>query len=121
MKRIIGVTLVVLTGILIGFFGAFNAVFSDGVLRERLTVIAIVLLVYGVLGFKWGYIAPDFSWKVGLLLAVPGAVFVGLFLVNELQAFMMLYVVLILIVPMAGAWSGSRLRKSKSGHDKESR
>lgn len=111
MKRVFGLALAVLTGVLIGFFGAFNSVFSDGGVGERLITIIVVLLVYGALGFIWGFIDPFFGWKWGLLLGAPGALFIGLFLLNEWQLFMLLYIVLIIAVPLAGAWSGSRIRK----------
>lgn len=121
MKGIIGIILAVLTGVLVGFFGAFNSVFSDGGMGERLITIAIVLLVYGTLGFIWGVILPTHGWKWGLILGAPGALFIGMFLLNEWQPLMVVYVVLILLIPLAGAWSGSQLRRSKAGKSQESR
>ncbi len=119
MKGIIGVVLAVLTGVLVGFFGAFNSVFSDGGMGERLITIAIVLLVYGVLGFVWGVVLPTHGWKWGLILGVPGALFIGLYLLNEWQSLMALYVIMILIVSLVGAWSGSQLRSSKADKNQE--
>lgn len=118
MKEIIGIVLAVLTGVFVGFLGAFNSVFSDGGMSERIITISIVLLVYGVLGFVWGMVLPAHGWKLGLVLGVPGALFIGLYLLNEWQPFMALYVILILIISLAGAWSGSRLRSPK-GNKKE--
>ncbi len=121
MKGIIGLVLAILTGVIIGFFGAFNSIFSDGGMGERLMTMAIVLFVYGALGFIWGIFSPTHGWKWGLILGAPGALFVGMFLLNEWQPFMVLYIILLLLVPWAGAWSGSQLRKTRTLKKQESR
>lgn len=46
MKYIIGIILTILTGIILGFFGALVSVFADGIVGERLIVISFILLVY---------------------------------------------------------------------------
>ena len=83
MKNIIGIVLSILTGIFLGFFGAFNSVFSDGELNERLVFIAVILAIYGILGLVWGFLIPKFIWKWGLFLGVPGVLILLLFTLFE--------------------------------------
>lgn len=113
MKHIIGISLALLTGGLIGFFGVFASVFSDGALKERMTAIAVILLVYYFISEIWGYLLPDYSWKWGLFIGVPGVLFLGFYMLNEFNAYYLIYMVLIICIACAGASGGSSFRNRR--------
>jgi hypothetical protein len=105
VKHIIGINLALLTGGLIGFFGVFASVFSDGALKERLTAIAVILLIYYFISEIWGYLLPDYSWKWGLFIGVPGVLFLGFYMLRGFNAYYLIYMVLIICkhAPALGA------------------
>lgn len=111
MKNIIGIVLSILTGFFLGFFGALNSVFSDGVLNERLVFIGVLLVIYGILGIVWGFLIPKLTWKWGLFLGGPGVLILLLFMILEFNPYFLVYMALILIMACGGAWGGSALRK----------
>lgn len=113
MVRIVGFVLAVLVGVIIGFFGAFKSVFSDGGGTERIITITIILVLYGALGFVWGFISPTYGAAWGILLAVPGTAFLGLYLIREWHPLYIVYMVGLMIFACTGAWSGSRARKAR--------
>ena len=111
MKNIIGFVLSIVTGIFLGFFGAFNSVFSDGELKERLVFIGVILVIYGILGLVWGFLIPKYTWKWGLFIGGPGVLILFLFTLSEFNPYFIIYLVLILLLACGGAWGGSSLRK----------
>ncbi len=115
MKNIIGIVLSILAGISLGFFGAFNSVFSDGEMNERLVFIGIILLIYGILGFVWGFLIPKYSWKWGLFIGGPGVFILMFFMLGEFNPYFLIYMALIIGLACFGGWIGSvlRLRKTK--------
>lgn len=117
MKDIVAIILAIALGILIGFFGVVNSVFSDGPMDERLVFIAIILVVYALLGAIWGFLLPQRGWRWGLFLAMPGAVGLFLFMLSELSLFapFILYMIALLGVACLGAWGGSWFRIHRQG------
>ena len=111
MKNIIGIVLSIFVGIFLGFFRALNSVFSDGELNERLVLIGVILVIYGILGLVWGFLLPGFSWKWGLFLGSPGVLILLLFTIIEFNPYFLIYMALILILACGGAWGGNSLRK----------
>ena len=113
MKKIIGIVLSILVGGFLGFFGVFVSVFADGGLTERLVTIAVILLIYGALGFAWGFLLPNFLWKWGLLIGASGVLLLGVYLFSEFNLFYLLYMALIIILASFGAWGGSAIKNRK--------
>jgi hypothetical protein len=72
-KGIAGKVAAVLAGLVWGFFGAVNVVFSDSGSRgEFLQAVALVAGVYFVLGFVAGALGPRTGWAWGLWIGMPG-------------------------------------------------
>jgi len=113
VKHIIGIILALLAGGLIGFFGVFVSVFADGALKERLITIAVILLIYYFISEIWGYLLPDYSWKWGLFIGVPGVLFLGFYMLREFNAYYLLYMALIISTACSGAWGGSSFRNRR--------
>jgi hypothetical protein len=113
VKHIIGINLALLAGGLIGFFGVFASVFADGALKERMTAIAVILLIYYFISEVWGYLLPDYSWKWGLFIGIPGVLSLGFYMLNEFNAYYLLYMVLIICTACSGAWGGSSFRNRR--------
>ncbi|MDH4140416.1 MAG: hypothetical protein OEV43_07580 [Coriobacteriia bacterium] len=87
--RFLGRLVVVLLGVLAGFFGAFNAVFSDIVLSTRGMTEAAVYVwgVYAVTGIAVAVVAPARGWRWVWWIWVPGALMLVLYSIRESQAF----------------------------------
>jgi hypothetical protein len=122
-------------GVLMGLFGVFNSVFSDGPIIERLVLIGVILALYAIVGGLLGLLGPRQGWRWEVLLAAPGAAALLLMLMLEAVDFTgqdtydpqrpgpwesVLYVVLLLLyaalLPAAaclGAWAGATLRSRK--------
>lgn len=113
MKHIIGLTLSIIIGVLVGFFGVIASVFADGGVNERLLTIAAILLIYAILGGIWGLLFSGLSWKWGFLLGGPGVLFLGIFMLGEFDPFYLVYMALILAFACLGAWIGSSIVKRR--------
>jgi len=111
IKNIIGIKLSFIVGSIIGFFGVFASVFTDGGLTERLIVISVILLIYSILSSIFGYSLPKYSWKWGLFITVPGVLLLSVFLIRERNLYHVIYMILIICFACLGAWLGSFLRK----------
>lgn len=111
IKNVISIVLSIVTGTFLGFFGVFNSVFSDGELNERLVLIAVLLVIYGILGLVWGFLIPKFTWKWGLFLGGPGVLILLLFAIIEFNPYFLIYMALIILLACGGAWGGSSVRK----------
>ena len=119
-------------GVLMGLFGVFNSVFSDGPIVERLVYIGVILALYVIVAGLLGVLGPRQGWRWGVLLAAPGAAALLLMLMFEAVDFAdrdtydpqrpgpwesVLYVVILALyaalLPAAaclGAWAGAALR-----------
>ena len=107
MKKIIGLILSIIIGVLVGFFGVIVSVFADGGVNERRLTIGGILLFYAILGGIWGLLFPERSWKWGLFLGGPGVIFLFIYMLGEFDSFYLLYMALILLCASLGAWAGS--------------
>ena len=113
MKNNLGMILSIALGILIGFFGVFNSVFSDGSLNERLVVIGMILSVYAILSALWGYIFLKYSWQWGLIISIPGALFLFIYTLIESNPYYFLYIILLISLSCWGAYAGDAIRKRR--------
>jgi len=113
MGKTLAMVTAVVAGVLLGFFGVFNSVFSDGGTLERLITIAIVLIIYAGLGALWGFFAPEQPWRWVLALALPGVIFLAVYMLREYNPFYIAYIVLILCFSSLGVYGGHALRRQR--------
>ncbi len=109
MKNTIGILVSLVLGGIVGFFGVFVSVFSDGDIGERLATIGIVLLIYLLLGGAFGLIWPGLKWIQGLMLALPGAVLLLYYTIKEFNILHIPYILIILILPVLASSLTSKL------------
>lgn len=96
-------------GVLIGFFGVFVSVFSDSPTSERMLTVLVILLIYLALGFIWGYWQPRYSGWWGVMLGLPGAIGLVLYMLKEPNFLYIVYALLIIGLASFGSYSASRL------------
>lgn len=113
MGKILLMVIAVLLGIFLGFFGVFNSVFSDGGALERRVTIAVVLIIYAGLGALWGFFAPERPWRWVLALALPGMIFLAVYMLREYNPFYLVYMVFILCLSSLGVYGGQALRRRR--------
>lgn len=113
MKKILSMLLAVIIGCLLGFFGALVSVFADGDLVERVITITIILLIYSILSFLWGFFIPSLSWTWGLFLGAPGVYFIIMYFVIEPNTYFLIYAITIIVLSCLSARGGSFIRNSK--------
>ena len=104
MKNIIYIILLFLVSFLLGFYGVFASVFSDGGMSERLITIAIILLIYVLLGFLSAVLFKKKSMKLGALISLPGILFLLLYLFREYNLYYIIYIILIFGFSYLGNW-----------------
>ena len=92
---------------------SFASVFSDGEIKERLISIGVILLIYCLFSAVWGFLQPFRSWKWGLYIGIPGALFLLIYTLTEFNPYYLLYVAGIIFFACLGAWGGSLLRNRK--------
>jgi len=66
-------------GALVGFFGSFNVVFSDGGSAERVNAILLTALVIGVISALVSMFDPGGSWTLALWVWLPGALLLAFY------------------------------------------
>ncbi len=83
--RFFGRLVVVLMGLLAGFMGAFNAVFSDGVASRQGAIDAAVyvFLAYVIAAFPVAAVAPKTPWRWVWMVWIPGMALIGLYAIRE--------------------------------------
>ncbi len=113
MKYIIGIILTILTGIILGFFGALVSVFADGIVGERLIVISFILLVYFFISAFYAFFLYRYSWIWGLYIGTPAVILLGFYARTEFNVYYFIYMILILLFSCLGAWAGSRVGTRK--------
>lgn len=115
MKKTAGMVIAVLWGLLLGFFGVFSSVFTDGGLAERLIMIAVILLIYSVSAGILAFFSSFSTWKWSLVISAPGMLILILYSFSEpsLLVYFLIYIVLIHAFCMAGARTARRLRRIK--------
>ncbi|MDP3388315.1 MAG: hypothetical protein Q8S24_13840 [Eubacteriales bacterium] len=107
----LGKVLAVVLGSLLGFFGVLVSVFADGGQQERLITVGIILLIYFVIGAAFGYLLPDYSWKWGIFLGLPGVAFLVVYALREFNINYLIYMLLIIDIACLGAWLGKRIKR----------
>ncbi|HWI54169.1 MAG TPA: hypothetical protein VNT57_00615 [Desulfobacteria bacterium] len=117
MKKAPGFILVLIIGGLLGFFGVFVSVFSDGSTSERLITVAIILIIYGIIGFVCGRVSNDSSyWKWGLILSLPAELILLLYSIKEtdILPFSLVYILLILVFSIISAYLGKVFKTKRN-------
>lgn len=117
MKYVIGTVSAVLAGIVIGFFGVLVSVFTDGTAGERLTAIAVILLIYFFLSAFFAYFLHRYSWVWGLYVGVPAVILLGFYSRTEFNLYYLLYMAAIILISCLGAWVGSRAGRRTRARD----
>ena len=113
MWKTVQLLLVLAIGSLLGLFGVFNSVFSDGATGERLVTIAVILLLYAALSAGWAFFAPRYSWQWGALMSAPGALLLAVYSLTERNPYYLVYLVALVLVSVAAArYGGSARRRS---------
>jgi hypothetical protein len=113
VKNVLGMIMAIAFGILIGFFGVFNSVFSDGPINERLVVIGVILVICAIFSALWGFIFLKYSWQWGLFISLPGAFFLLFYTLKEFNSYYVLYMILLIAIACLGAYAGSAIRKRR--------
>ena len=107
-------------GLFLGLLLVFHANFSDiFILGERLLTSVLLFLVYAFVGFLFGYLWPEKSWRWGYSLSAPALFFVFLFSLLKLGPSALLYglyVILALGSAGSGAYLGNRMRRNTRVH-----
>jgi len=112
MKRTIGIIEALLTGAFIGFFGVLVSVFSDGALKERTTVIIVILLIYSFISFFFGLLNSAYTWQWGLFIGSPGAFMLMIYTIKDFNILHIFYVFTILVLSCIAALTGKKARKN---------
>ncbi|HCX60886.1 MAG TPA: hypothetical protein DHU59_00455 [Clostridiales bacterium] len=112
-KSKIGYIVVFVIGALIGFFGVFNSVFSDGSAYERAVTILVVLIVYAVSGVIIGFIKPIKTMLYLPWLSITGLILLLFYMYKEFNILYLVYFILILIILYFGLKTGSSFTRHK--------
>ena len=111
--------LLALNAMLIGlppaFFGVGPSVLADGGSDERLSVILVVLVAYGIAGPIAGYIMS--SWHGGLWTSVPGVLTIGVLGRDLSDLWRVVYILLIMVVASGTAALGAAFRERRGASD----
>lgn len=112
-SNVLGSLITLVAGALIGFFGVFVSVFSDGLIYERLVTILIVLIIYGIVGIVLGFLKPMYTWLYMLSLSVPGVIILALYSAREFNILYVAYMALILVFSFFGTKTGKSMKRKK--------
>ncbi|MEL7649857.1 MAG: hypothetical protein AAGU76_17310 [Sedimentibacter sp.] len=112
-SNLVGSLITIAAGALLGFFGVFVSVFSDGLVFERLVTILIVLIIYGVISIILGLLKPGFTILYMLCLSLPGVVILLIYTTREFNFLYVVYMILILLFSYFGTQSGKSLKRKK--------
>ncbi len=113
MRDLIGIVVAVLAGLLIAYFGVFGSLSAVVEAQQRFNVMGSIALVYFAVGAMLGLVFPNYSWKWGILLSAPGALFLGSLLRKEFNSFLLLYLAVIVFFACIGTWDGKLLRNRR--------
>lgn len=100
-------------GSILGFFGVFVSVFSDGGLYERLITISVILLIYFFLGLAFGVFVQGFSGILALVSGLPGDILLLLYFKSEPNKYYLIYGISIILLSWFGAFIGVKIKKSR--------
>lgn len=112
-SNVLGSLITLVAGALIGFFGVFVSVFSDGLVYERLVTILIVLIIYGIVGIVLGFLKPTYTWLYMLSLSMPGVIILALYSSREFNILYVAYIILILAFSFFGTKTGKSMKRKK--------
>ena len=113
MKKLVFTVLILLLGLLLGFFGVLNSVFSDAVSSERVITIVVVLLIYFILVGISALLLSE-SWRIqAFLLAAPGVIFLLFYMIKEYNSYYLIYMLLIPALSYLGAKAGLTIKNNK--------
>ena len=112
-SNLVGSLITIFIGLLLGFFGVYVSVFSDGLVYERAITILIVLIIYGVLSVIIGFVKSKKNWLYMLSLSLPGIILLLIYTAKDFNILYLLYTVLIFLVSYYGARSGKSLKIKK--------
>lgn len=112
-SNLIGSLITIAVGALLGFFGVFVSVFSDGLVFERLVTILIVLIIYGVLSIILGFLRPSYTILYMLSLSLPGILLLAVYTSKEFNFLYIVYMILIALFSYFGTKSGKSLKRKK--------
>lgn len=113
-KKLIGILVTTIIGIVMGFFGVMVSVFSDGSTYERIITILIILIIYGVLSLIIGFIKPVKTWTYMLPLSLPGVLMLIFYNIKEFNIMYIVYILLILLITYFGTKSGKSFKRKKN-------
>jgi hypothetical protein len=108
LKKIIGVLFSLIIGSFVGFFGVLVSVFSDGPLKERLTVIFVILLIYFIISLLFGRFISGFTWQWGLFISIPGAALLAIYTYKEFNLLYIAYILAIIIISCTASLIGKK-------------
>lgn len=113
-KSKISYIVVFVIGVIIGFFGVFNSVFSDGSAYERAVTILVVLIAYAIAGVITGFVKPVKTMLYLPCLCITGLVLLLFYMYKEFNVLHLVYFVLILVISYLGLRSGRSFTKRKN-------
>lgn len=110
-KKAFPYMLTAIAGILLGIFGVFLSVFSDGSGYERIITVLVILIIYGILGIVIGIWKPVKTLIYLLFLSLPGVLVLLFYMYNEgFNVFYVPYIILIIAFSYFGLNSGKYLK-----------
>ncbi len=112
-KSKVSYIVVFIIGALLGFFGVFNSVFSDGSTYERAVTILVILIIYAVSGIIIGFIKPIKPMLYLPWLTVTGLVLLLFYMYKEFNVLHLVYFILILVISYLGLKTGSSFMHRK--------
>jgi hypothetical protein len=112
-SNVLGSLITLVAGALIGFFGVFVSVFSDGLVFERLVTILIVLIIYGIVSIILGFLKPNYTWLYMLSLSLPGVIILAVYSSREFNILYVAYMLLILAFSFFGTKTGKSMKRKK--------
>lgn len=113
-KNISAYVVTLIAGLLLGFFGVFVSVFSDGSTYERIITILIVLVIYGVLGIIIGVWKPIKTFVYLPFLSLPGILILLVYsLGGEFNPLYIAFMLLILGFSYFGLKTGRSFKQKK--------
>lgn len=111
-KKFTAYVVTLMAGLLLGFFGVFVSVFSDGSAYERMVTILIILVIYGILGIIIGVWKPVKTFVYLPFLSLPGILILLVYsLVGEFNALYIPFMLLILGFSYFGLKTGRSFKQ----------
>lgn len=113
-KKYTAYVVALIAGLLLGFFGVFLSVFSDGTRYERLITVLIVLILYGVIGIAIGVWKPEKAFVYLPFLSLPAILILLLYSFGgEFKPIYIPYMLLVLLFPYFGLKTGKSFKRKK--------